>query len=760
MAAKPPQPAFVVSKKQQAANYAADTKRMAAAKKTRDDAAAATKQAQADATSPWGKTFGGKPLAVNPQPAAPVANPWTNTSPTKRLTTGKTKAVVPPHPLATPPDPAPKPVVTHPRTIQVTPVPAAPAATPAAAPVVDTTPPPVAPPVAPPIAPPVAPPLDTANKAGFFTTKAGANAAIGKGQTLKFTKGKGFYLDDAPPPAPETANKAGFFTTKAAATAAATKGQTLKFTKGKGYSLTDAPKRVAAAAPAGPTVAQQINAALKAEVDPQTAAINSGYAEILASLKAQQNKARTDAVAQANTVSGYYGALTPLLKGIGPAVQGGYQDAADAIAGAAKGFSGALGDTAAADAAQSQALLAANGAPQAQIDAAAQAAGTGGGAANALYGVGGYIPSAALSAQGAAFGAAARQLPATNAGVGAQNAAQAIGVGAANARDIGTTISQAGLKHADDLATLAAGVPKLRNDITSQFATLAQGAEDLSLKRKQQQLSFILSTGINPLTGQLTPSARAQIASITGTDPTTGRPTLATVKAQAAADTAAANATNTANAITVRAQTVRETAAARASQNSFTNRLSFVRTWGYDPITHDIAPGFKQNADGTVTKITKGAAKKGGLSDSQAAKMVTQWHDGTPKSVTTIARDAAGNPIPKANSTAPETTTQTVLSGQMKYEQAYKMLRTFGKGDVEARRLLNTVYRRGDSGRAWVTNEEQYALRKAGLSWRAAIINGHAVLNAKQVAALTKAGVALPPGQHTAEGYLVIAPGF
>ena len=50
------------------------------------------------------------------------------------------------------------------------------------------------------------------------------------------------------------------------------------------------------------------------------------------------------------------------------------------------------------------------------------------------------------------------------------------------------------------------------------------------------------------------------------------------------------------------------------------------------------------------------------------------------------------------------------------------------------------MYQRGDSGRAWVTNEEQAALGRAGLPTRARMVQGHGVLTTAQYNALKKAG--------------------
>lgn len=156
-----------------------------------------------------------------------------------------------------------------------------------------------------------------------------------------------------------------------------------------------------------------------------------------------------------------------------------------------------------------------------------------------------------------------------------------------------------------------------------------------------------------------------------------------------------------------------------------------------------------------------GLSTKGQLTDSQISKLVDGWKNGKLSSVTTIARDAKGNPIPNSAG-APETTTQTVPTGTLDYGQAYQRLISFGKTDQQARALLNTAYKRGEQGRAWVTNEEQAALTAAKLPTNVAVLptkNGkQGVLTMKQYQVLHAAGK-LPPGKLYAEGYL-IDPGY
>lgn len=143
---------------------------------------------------------------------------------------------------------------------------------------------------------------------------------------------------------------------------------------------------------------------------------------------------------------------------------------------------------------------------------------------------------------------------------------------------------------------------------------------------------------------------------------------------------------------------------------------------------------------------------------SQLNQLVTQWHDGKVGSVTVPAVDSDGNPVFNPDGSV-KYQAKSVQVGKLDFQQAYRRLRAMGLGDVKARQYLDTAYARGDSGRAWLTNEEQVALKKAGLTAKATVVSGKGVLNPKQTAALRKARK-LPPGQLTREGFYVIQAGI
>lgn len=152
------------------------------------------------------------------------------------------------------------------------------------------------------------------------------------------------------------------------------------------------------------------------------------------------------------------------------------------------------------------------------------------------------------------------------------------------------------------------------------------------------------------------------------------------------------------------------------------------------------------------------ASGKGALTDQQLSKLVDTWKSGKAQSAHVAQTDKDGNVLRDTNG-AVIYKTQTGIAGQMPFGQAYKRLIAFGVTDVKARQLLDTAYRRGEQGRAWVTNEEQAVLTRSRVPAKAHIVNGHGVLSPAQYQALKKANK-LPPGQVTSEGAYVIAQVF
>src|SRR4029077_10689092 len=97
----------------------------------------------------------------------------------------------------------------------------------------------------------------------------------------------------------------------------------------------------------------------------------------------------------------------------------------------------------------------------------------------------------------------------------------------------------------------------------------------------------------------------------------------------------------------------------------------------------------------TPRSASSGGAPKG----TDINKLVDQWKNGKPSSVTVVAKDASGNPIRNADGVL-QTVTQTGVQGKLSYRQAYRKLRALKIGDAAARRYLDTAYKRGEQGRA------------------------------------------------------------
>lgn len=177
---------------------------------------------------------------------------------------------------------------------------------------------------------------------------------------------------------------------------------------GGGFAPTTA--KAASGGSAPPSYAPIITLALqlaKAAQLPQTQAIHNAQAQSDAAARAQ-----------AASISGYTAALAPILAHIAPAVQQGYTQAAGLDALLGKGFGNDLGTDQGAANSQAQSILN-NSGGQAQLGGVQQAIG-GQGVQNALGFLNGGLPAQGLNQAGAAFGAAAKTLPAAFAGQGQQ----------------------------------------------------------------------------------------------------------------------------------------------------------------------------------------------------------------------------------------------------------------------------------------------------------------------------------------------------
>ena len=184
------------------------------------------------------------------------------------------------------------------------------------------------------------------------------------------------------------------------------------------------------------------------------------------------------------------------------------------------------------------------------------------------------------------------------------------------------------------------------------------------------------------------------------------------------------------------------TASAAQARSDRSYRLQYAKTFGFDPVTNATLPGYQRTADGSVVKIGK-ATGPGGVKVPTANEInnyINAWKNGKPTSQTVKAAnpDANGNPVYRTIKTN---------TGQLNYQQAYKRLTTMGVPDPQARTYLDTAYKRGEQGRAWLTNEEQHTLTQASLPPRAYRYKGVGYIDQKQASALKAAGAKLPPGQ-------------
>jgi hypothetical protein len=144
------------------------------------------------------------------------------------------------------------------------------------------------------------------------------------------------------------------------------------------------------------------------------ALVAAAYDPAKASLEAQRQQALAEAAARQQAIQGFAQAGAEQVAPIGGQVQAGYQDAAGRTATYSKGFSVGMQLAQQGSADEINAFLAKNGSPQGQMVQGNT------GAADVLYGTTGFIPASGLEREGAAFGAAARQLPATMLGRGQQ----------------------------------------------------------------------------------------------------------------------------------------------------------------------------------------------------------------------------------------------------------------------------------------------------------------------------------------------------
>ncbi len=182
-------------------------------------------------------------------------------------------------------------------------------------------------------------------------------------------------------------------------------GQQLHYTPGKGYwagprvGPTGAPpKPVDPFAPLAP-------AALGTQA---TAQANAALAPEKAEIERQRSIASERAKADQGAMLGLASTVAEMQKGLVPGVQGAYTGAANEIGSLAQGFSSGVAQRLAEGQGANAEFAASQGA---QATPAVDPTGV----KDVLYGLGGFVPGAALAAQGAAAGAHAAAIPAITA---------------------------------------------------------------------------------------------------------------------------------------------------------------------------------------------------------------------------------------------------------------------------------------------------------------------------------------------------------
>jgi len=220
----------------------------------------------------------------------------------------------------------------------------------------------------------------------------------------------------------------------------------------------------------------------------------------------QINKQRADAQASSaasmKNMQGLYGALAEISKGVAPQVAGIYKDAAGTEGALGKGFADAQAAIQSGEASDMSSFLKVAGIPQASVDSVLQKAG-GSGATDVLYGLGGAIPATALNREGAAFSAAAAQLPATAAGLGMENIHQMANQWAQDNKGFDTAIEDLIGKEGGRTAEILQQI--LENDRAERALKLQEDYYGNTVRKTGADI-----TGVDPKTGKPTLDARTQ----------------------------------------------------------------------------------------------------------------------------------------------------------------------------------------------------------------------------------------------------------
>lgn len=455
--------------------------------------------------------------------------------------------------------------------------------------------------------------------------------------------------------------------------------------------------------------------------------VNSGINSGVAGINAASAAARTTAENQATRAQGFAAALAALTKDDPTAIRDTYMQQADFLKGLGTGLTGSLQQAQQQVAGEQQAKVAALGAPE--IKQAFNPADL----RSSLQYSGVVLPASDIAGQAA------------NALQEAQShrAADVAGIG-----DIAQSYLQkvADLKGAD--ATQIAALQATRPDLLLKAQTQVRGEQ-------QSALNSILQGGY------LKSSLRQAGAGLTGVDPKefggTGKPTLAVIEQRKQDKIAQQKLVQDQNQFLA---SQRAKAVAGLKPNSqLSKAVGYLVDSNGSPLTSAsgrpvLLPGYKFDATGNVIKDPAATAKAGvtgtGVTPAQIQSFLTSI-TGTPRYETQSKHDPATG----------QTTTNRVQVGtnwKITFPQALRRLKTWGGlNDAQARQYLQSVYPRGEGGRAWLTNEEQSALKAAGRKMSgpgagAAFSNVHkspsgsAFLTSAQYNALAQLGQ--PPSGH------------
>lgn len=235
-----------------------------------------------------------------------------------------------------------------------------------------------------------------------------------------------------------------------------------------------------------PDLLKLVNQLVQSQIGPERQRLERERA-----LAAERAKSRGEAL------QGFSGATAEILKGIAPATEQTYANAADRQSIFAKGFSDGLKLQQTQGAGEANALLAQQGSPQTIAGDT--------GASDVLYGLGGYIPASTLNREGAAFTAAAQQLPVSELARGKQDFTRSLVEGEEQQKQYG-----------QQLIDLAAKAPGLKAQALTQVIGLALQAQAVETARaylaNTQRKTEAGITGYDPLTGLPVTNPKAAVA--------------------------------------------------------------------------------------------------------------------------------------------------------------------------------------------------------------------------------------------------------